>query len=111
MQTYLLNTLLLFLKTQQTLGYEAIENILGVLDDEMLLDEDKKDFILFTLRKHGLNELTHKEGRFEPAIKGDMIPVKPYKPLLEIRYDWCYMVQLVSIDLLSGTMQVEIPLN
>jgi hypothetical protein len=111
MQTYTLNTLLLFLKAQQYESYEAIETILGVLDDEMLLNEDKKDFILYTLRRHGLNEITHKEGRYEPSLKKDSVSIKPYKPLLEINYDWCYQVQMATVDLLSGTIHFEIPLN
>jgi hypothetical protein len=111
MQTYTLNTLLLFLRTQQALDYVAIENILGVLDDEMLLNEDKKDFILYTLRKYGMNELTHKGGRYEPTGNKSSVPVKPFKPLLEINYDWCYQVQMITIDLLSGTINVEVPLN
>ncbi|MFL5762933.1 MAG: hypothetical protein ACJ77K_03255 [Bacteroidia bacterium] len=111
MQTYTLNTLLQFFEAQQLEGYEAIEIIIGILEIEDMPDEDKKDAILYTLRKHGMNELTHKGGRFEPTEKTNTIPVKPYKPLLEIKHDWCYMVQVVSIDLLSGTILVEIPLN
>jgi len=111
MQTYTLNTLLQFFEAQRLLDYEAIEIIIGILEIEDMPDSDKHDAILYTLRKHGMNEVTHKGGRFEPSEKNNTIPIKPYKPLMEIKYDWCYMVQLVSIDLLSGTIQVEIPLN
>src|ERR1044072_5832470 len=76
MQTYTLNTLLQFFEAQRLLDYEAIETIIGILEIEDMPDSDKHDAILYTLRKHGMNEVTHKGGRFEPAEK-NTIPVKP----------------------------------
>lgn len=111
MQTYKLDTLLAFFRSQQEYDYDVIDLILDVLGDDCIPDEDKKDFVIRTFRKHGLNEVTHKEGRFELPIKKTR-SVKPYKPLWEIPHEhWCYQVQMVTVDFLSGTVHFEMPLN
>lgn len=111
MQTYSLLTLILFFKSQQRMGYEAIEIIAGIIDDDNLPDEDKKDGILWILHKYGLNETTFKEGRFEPACNLEVAPVEPKKPILDLKYTPCLIVQLQTVNMLNGRILFEIPLN
>ena|ERR1700751_1477186 len=107
MQTYYLNSLLLFLKSQQSLGYEAFNIIIGIMEDATLPDEDKRDSILFILHKYGLNEVTYKDGRHDPEDK----PAEEMKELEPSIYHKCYIAQKVILKLLNGTFPFEVGLN
>jgi hypothetical protein len=111
MQTYYLHTLLCFLRSQKALDYEAIEIIIGIMEDDVLENEDKMDGIRFILRKHGLNEITHKDGRFDPIY--DKCKLQEDKMWIQERgrFHECFVTQLVSVYLLDGKLLFEIPLN
>ena len=111
MQTYYLHTLLCFLRSQKALDYEAIEIILGIMEDNTLENEDKMDGIRFILRKHGLNEVTHKDGRFEPVLEKCRLPEDQMWEQERQKYHECFVTQLVSVSLRDGKLLFEIPLN
>ena len=111
MQTYKLHTLLLFLKAQQKINFEAIEIILGILEDEALPDEDKTDGILFILHKYGLNEITRKNGDYKPILESCKLPEKEMKPLGMGNYHECFIVQALTLEILNGYFIGEIALN
>jgi hypothetical protein len=111
MATYYLNTLLMFFKSQHELGFEAIELILGIIDDDEFSDEDKEDIILHTLRKYGLNETTMKDGQFEPTEERATVTSDPKKFVLVTQYHTCYIAEPMTLNLLNGKFPVEICLN
>jgi hypothetical protein len=65
MESYFLNTLIFFFKEQREIKYEAIEQVLDLIDDEKVPDIKKRDLILAILHKYGLNETTYNNGRFK----------------------------------------------
>lgn len=111
MHLYTLNTFLQFLEAQRIEGYGAIETILGILKEKNIPDDDKQDAILFTLRRNGMNEITHKDGRYEPSVNTDSIPKKIDRPVLEVPYEAAYQVQMITLHMLSGEIHIEVPLN
>lgn len=56
METYTLINLLTFFKNQQKHGYNAIEAILEILEDEGTPEHIKPDVVLSILRQFGLME-------------------------------------------------------
>jgi hypothetical protein len=113
METYYLNTLLHFFHAQHESGYDAIETILGIIKDGSFSNEDKKDGILFILHKHGLNETTHKKGRYEPRIeKWKLNP----GPIIDMEfgkdsYYECFMTQITQVHMMNGAILIEFGLN
>lgn len=69
MKTYNLHlqTLLMFFKLQQATDFEAIRTVLQILEDPELPDHHVAPYIRSCLREAGLNDISYKEGRFEPS--------------------------------------------
>lgn len=111
MQQYYFDTLLFFFQAQKQMNYEAIETIVGILEDEELPDEDKRDGILYMLRKYGLNETTVKDGRFEPKESNWKFPPHLLDDLDNNDYHQCQVTQLISVKMLNGGLLFEVCLN
>ena len=111
MQTYKLHTLLLFFKAQQKLKFEAIEIILGIFEDTILDDDEKKDGILFILSRYGLNELTCKNGDYVPKLDSCILPIDSMRELDCTNYKDCFMVEALRFKILNGDFIYEVGLN
>jgi hypothetical protein len=67
MEKFLANTLIFYLKSQQTIGYRGIDEMLAIIDDDDLKDEIKREQIFAAFHKYGLFETTIHKGAFKPA--------------------------------------------
>lgn len=111
MQQYYFDTLLFFFQAQKSLNYTAIEIIVGILEDEELPDEDKRDGILYIMRKYGLNETTVNNGGYEPKESKWKLPPHLIEKLDSSDYHQAQMTQIVPVKLLNGEILFEICLN
>lgn len=99
METYYLNTLIFFFKTQRQLGFPAIITVLDLIDNEEIFDDKKGDMIINILRLYGLNETTHKNGAFMPTPM--QLPADD--PLAKAKIDAVPM-DVAEIPILNGHM-------
>jgi len=107
METYYLNTLICFFKSQRDLDFVAIEDVLNIVDDDEIPENTKRDMIFDTLRTYGLNELSYRFGRFSPANERsprEYAYEKDHNTILYIR-------QSIEFPVLNGRITVKIPLN
>lgn len=110
MEQYTLNTLMMFFKLQQILGYETIDAVVGIMEDQEIADHHVKPYIRRFLRDAGLNEVGHKEGKFLPSPEYAKILenfLKPKRPVAEITVNrW-----RPTLNLLSGQHLIAIIMN
>lgn len=64
METYSLLELVIFLREQQSCGYQAVNTILGIMYDTDLSEGRKKALTVSILRNYGLFELEYEEEIF-----------------------------------------------
>jgi len=117
METYYLNTLILFFKSQQEMDFECIKYILDIIDDDTLDDEDKRDIIIGNLQDAGLNETTYKDGKFDPteypSLETEEIELEECEMQQhdQIKHKVYFKTEFVELNLLNGMLTHGIPLN
>jgi len=107
METYFLDTLILFFRSQRDMDFVAIRDTLDIIDDDEIHDNLKRDMIFDILRGYGLNEVSYRNGKFSPSAN---------RSPEELVYDKihtviCYPLQPIKFPVLNGTIGVNIPLN
>jgi|GEM_PF-5897093 hypothetical protein len=107
METYYLDTIIFFFKSQKDLDFVAITDVLDIIDDNEIPEIAKRDMIFDTLRNYGLNEVSYRHGKFSPAC--DRSPVEFYYD--RIHTDMFYPRQSIEFPVLNGSCGVKIPLN
>jgi len=107
MDTYYLNTLICFFRSQLDLDFVAIRDVLNIVDDELTPDNEKRDMIMATLRGYGLNECSYRHGRFSPAE--DRSPAEYDSD--KVHNVISYPLHPIRFPVLNGTITVNIPLN
>lgn len=107
MESYYLNTLIFFFKTQRDVGYKAIEQVLNIIDNDVIPDARKRKALFQVLRSYGLNETTFKNGRFEFAesVPHEEIPPNNVEDIVSI------VTQTFYLRLLNGVLEIAIPIN
>lgn len=102
MATYRLSDLIIFWHNISERKFNAIQEVLDVIDDDDIPDDTKKDLILESLRFHGLYEIgyepTGKEQEIEDIEETDLDPV--FIP-----------VQVFDTELLNINLRVVVILN
>jgi hypothetical protein len=106
METYYLNTLIFFFKSQKERKYEAIEHVLRIIDQDKIPDKRRRKMLFRVLRRNGLNETTFKNGRFEPGSEEPQVHNNMQEPF-PIRFP----VQKMYIHLINGLLELPVPLN
>jgi len=107
METYYLDTLIYFFKTQRDLDYVAIDDVLNIIDDNEIPEAVRRDMIMDTLRGYGLNETSYRYGRFSPGI--DSSPAD--RCYNNIHDKISYTLQSMRLQILNGSIGINIPLN
>ena len=107
METYYLNTLIFFFKTQQEIGYKAIEQVLSIIDNPTIPDERKNKMLFQVLRGYGLNEVGYKDGQFEFDAE---IPVVK-TPSDNAEDSIILPVETIELRILNGVLQIALPQN
>jgi hypothetical protein len=106
METYYLNTIIFFFKTQRDVSYIAIEQVLNIIDNAAIPDARKRKAIFEVLRYYGLNEIGYKAGQF-----GLVKPEPPSKPVSKNINDIPMLTHTYILTLLNGMLELAVPLN
>jgi hypothetical protein len=106
MDSYYLTTLVLFFRSQLYLNFEAIREVLSIIDDDEIREGDKRDMIIEVLRNFGLNEISYRQGRFSPSM--DKSPTEEQSEKL---HEIIYPRQAIQFKVLNGEIGIKIPLN
>jgi hypothetical protein len=106
METYYLNTLIFFFKTQQEMQYQAIEQVLRIIDNDKIPEARKRKALFQVLRHYGLNETDYKGGKFD---FGNEIPVVNTPSETD---DFITIpTQVIELRILNGVLQIALPQN
>lgn len=108
METYYLNTLIFFFKTQQEIGFKAIEQVLSIIDNDKIPDARKRKALFQVLHYYGLNEVGYKGGKFG---FGEELPSVEKAHPDNTEDSIVIPLQSMEVKILNGIIQTALPLN
>lgn len=96
-----MNALIFFLKSQQSVDFTGIIQVLDIIDNETIREDDKRDLIYAVFHYFGLNEVGFKGGLFQPEDGA----------IEEFLQLWHFPSERREFHSPAGIIKILIPLN